>query len=149
MVRSLWIPDKAIVKCSNSITYHESSSYDLRYLLGLLNSRLSQWRFKLTSSNNNVGTNELLTMPFRIIRFGERDEKLRHDRMVELVESILTLHRQLLAAAKTAHERTAIERQIEATDHQIDKLVYDLYGLTEKEITIVESATTSRSTAAE
>lgn len=29
-------------------------------------------------------------------------------------------------------------RQIEATDNQIDKLVYGLYGLTEEEIRIVE-----------
>ena len=35
-------------------------------------------------------------------------------------------------------ERTAIERQIQATDEQIDQLVYKLYGLTEEEIKIVE-----------
>ena len=29
-------------------------------------------------------------------------------------------------------------RQIEATDREIDGLVYELYGLTEEEITIVE-----------
>lgn len=32
----------------------------------------------------------------------------------------------------------AIQRQIDATDHQLDRLVYDLYGLTEKKIKIVE-----------
>jgi len=36
------------------------------------------------------------------------------------------------------YEKTAIERQIDATDRQIDTLVYELYGLTEEEITIVE-----------
>jgi hypothetical protein len=36
------------------------------------------------------------------------------------------------------HEKTAFQRQIEATDQQIDKLVYELYGLTEEEIKIVE-----------
>jgi hypothetical protein len=45
------------------------------------------------------------------------------------------------ARSKTAHERTALKRQIEAMDRQIDNLVYDLYGLTEKEIAIVEAAT--------
>jgi hypothetical protein len=42
------------------------------------------------------------------------------------------------AAAKTAYEKTAIERQIDATDRQIDTLVYDLCGPTEEEINIVE-----------
>ncbi len=36
---------------------------------------------------------------------------------------------------------TAIERRIRATDRKIDELVYELYGLTDKEIRIVEEAT--------
>jgi len=42
------------------------------------------------------------------------------------------------AAAKTAHEKTMLQRQITATDHQIDRLVYALYGLIADEIKIVE-----------
>ena len=42
---------------------------------------------------------------------------------------------------KTTHERTTIERRIEATDREIDRLVYDLYGLTDEEIALVEEAT--------
>jgi hypothetical protein len=57
--------------------------------------------------------------------------------MVKLVEQMLGLHKQL-AAARTPQEKTALERQITATDTQIDLLVYDLYGLTEDEIKIVE-----------
>ena len=34
-----------------------------------------------------------------------------------------------------------VERQIDATDRKIDQLVYELYGLTDKEIKIVEAAT--------
>jgi len=37
-------------------------------------------------------------------------------------------------------DKTRIQRQIDATDKQIDKLVYDLYGLTEEEIKIVENS---------
>jgi hypothetical protein len=39
---------------------------------------------------------------------------------------------------KTAHEKTSLQRQVDATDQQIDSLVYELYGLTEEEIKIVE-----------
>jgi predicted type IV restriction endonuclease len=66
----------------------------------------------------------------------QRDDPA-HDRMVALVEQMLALHQQL-AAARTPQEQTALERQIAATDAQIDRLVYDLYGLTEDEIKIVE-----------
>ena len=57
--------------------------------------------------------------------------------MVALVEAMLDLHRKL-AAAVTDQEKTVHQRQIVATDRQIDRLVYELYGLTEEEIGIVE-----------
>jgi hypothetical protein len=46
---------------------------------------------------------------------------------------------QRLPAAKTPQEKTALERQITVADTQIDRLVYDLYGLTKEEIDIVET----------
>ena len=59
--------------------------------------------------------------------------------MVSLVERMLTLYKQL-PAATTEHERKLLQRQITATDHEIDQLVYALYGLTAEEIAIVEGA---------
>ena len=46
-----------------------------------------------------------------------------------------------MLSAKTDHEKTVLERQIAATDRQIDELVYELYGLTDEETKIVEEAT--------
>ena len=55
-------------------------------------------------------------------------------------DRMLDLHKQL-SAAKTPHEQAALQRQIDTTDRQIDQLVYELYGLTDEEIKIVEEAT--------
>ena len=63
--------------------------------------------------------------------------------MVSLVERMLVLHKQLPQAG-TPHEKTALQRCIEATDGQIDALVYELYGLTEEEIGIVERKAASK-----
>jgi hypothetical protein len=76
-------------------------------------------------------------LSIRRINFSNPADKARHDRMVQLVEQMLTLNKQL-AAANTGHDTTFIQRQIDATDRQIDRLVYDLYGLTEEEIAVVE-----------
>ncbi len=57
--------------------------------------------------------------------------------MVKLVDTMLQLHPRL-AAAKSAHDRDMLQRQIDATDSQIDTLVYQLYALTDDEIKIVE-----------
>ena len=61
----------------------------------------------------------------------------RHDRMVSLVTQMLDLNKKL-QEARLEQEKTMLSRQIEATDASIDKLVYELYGLTEEEIKIVE-----------
>jgi hypothetical protein len=45
-----------------------------------------------------------------------------------------------VAAEQTVHVRTVLRRQIEATDRQIDQLVYESYGLTEEKIRVVEAA---------
>jgi hypothetical protein len=52
-------------------------------------------------------------------------------------ESLPALHKQL-AEVKTGYDKEMLQRQIDATDRQIDRLVYDLYELTEEEIRIVE-----------
>ena len=66
---------------------------------------------------------------------------------VTLVNQIPRRHEQS-AAAQAGHGRDPIQRQIDAgvrpfvrSDAQIDRLVYDLYGLTDDEIKLVEEGT--------
>ncbi len=80
---------------------------------------------------------QLANFPTKKVDLSSAADKSRHDQMVKLVEQMLELH-QRLSAARTPQEKTALERQIAATDTQIDRLVYDLYGLTEEEIEIVQ-----------
>ncbi|MGO8928044.1 MAG: Eco57I restriction-modification methylase domain-containing protein [Limisphaerales bacterium] len=140
VVATIVEPPTYFADSTNSIVRTTDSPYQFEYLLGLLNSKLFQWRFKLTSTNNNVGTNELNAMPIRLLDFSNPTEKSHHDRMVNLVHHMLALHQSLLTA-KTPQEKTALERQITAVDAQIDRLVYDLYGLTADEINLVKGAT--------
>jgi hypothetical protein len=60
--------------------------------------------------------------------------------MVALVTQMPDLNKRL-QDAKLEHEKTLLRRQVEATDAAIDKLVYELYGLTAEEIAIVEGRT--------
>ena len=119
--------------------------YNILYLLGLLNSRLLSWYFLAVHSVGRrddfpkIVLKQTRELPFRKIDFSNRKDKSNHDRMVDLVEIMLALHKKL-PAAKTPHDKTVIERQISATDRQIDHLVYDLYGLTDKEIAVMEEA---------
>jgi hypothetical protein len=58
----------------------------------------------------------------------------------QLCRVMLDLHKRL-AEAKNPSDRDLLQRQIDSTDRQIDQLVYELYGLTDDEIAIVEAAT--------
>lgn len=112
----------------------------LSFLLGVLNSRLMSWYF-LTRSQvaQRDDFPKIVLKETRGLPVPSAAEK-RHDRMVAAVDVLLALLTRL-AAAKSPPDRAALENQIAATDRQIDRLVYELYGLTEAEIRIVDEAT--------
>ncbi len=56
-----------------------------------------------------------------------------------LVEQMLALHKSL-QSAHNPQEADRLAREVESVDKSIDGLVYELYGLTEDEIRIVEGA---------
>ena len=116
------------------------------FLLGFFNSKLNWFYLKsLCSVLGDANKRGRLLqqkiyieqIPIRVIDFTSPADVTRHDRMVSLVTSMLELNRKL-ADARTADEKTALQRIIDATDQSIDKLVYELYGMTEEEIRIVE-----------
>ena len=67
----------------------------------------------------------------------EMKEKAQHDKLVSLVDNMLELQKKYYEA-RMDRDKELYERQINIVDAQIDRLVYDLYGLTEKEIKIIE-----------
>ncbi len=58
---------------------------------------------------------------------------------------LLRTHEQL-AESKTPDEKTRLEREIKASEDEIDRLVYEVYGLTDEEIGIVDERTMSGGT---
>lgn len=64
-------------------------------------------------------------------------DKNQHDEILLLVDQIL-IAKKLLQKAKTESDKNYLQRICDILDKQIDELVYQLYGLTEEEIKIVE-----------
>jgi hypothetical protein len=56
-----------------------------------------------------------------------------HRELAMLVERMLGFGKRI-NDARLAHEKTLLQRQVDAVEQQIDLLVYELYGLTEDEI---------------
>ena len=114
-----------------------NSEASVPFALGFLNSKLVSWLYVNTSmiaqkdDFPQVHISALAALP--IPNF----DMARHDRMVTLVEQMLQLHKQPAAARRAASDRELVQRQIDATDREIDRLVYNLYGLTEDEVKII------------
>jgi hypothetical protein len=125
--------------------YPKSSNepLSLSYILGILNSALATFFVKIVAFDlthgafTKIRTNQLARLPIRIINFADQTDAALHNQMVNLVEKMLVLHKRIFSA-RTPPERELYQRQIEATDKQIDQLVYQLYGLSLKEIKVVE-----------
>ncbi len=115
------------------------------YILGIINSSLITWCHHKRNPKAQKGlfpkvlVSDLERIPIRVINIENQKEKSKHDKMVSLVETMFGLNKKL-AEAKTDHGKKVLQRQIAATDRQIDNLVYELYNLTEEEIRIVEAA---------
>jgi len=112
------------------------------YILALLNSRLLDWYLHQVSSPFRGGyfsyeSRFIGQLPI-IMAKSARDKTVRE--LASLALRMPDLHGRLAAKGEVQdNEREQIDREIAITDHQIDDLVYDLYGLTTKERALVVS----------
>jgi hypothetical protein len=60
-----------------------------------------------------------------------------HDKLVALVNNMLELQKKY-HEARMEIDKGLYERRIKIVDAQIDRLVYDLYGMWEGEVKVVE-----------
>ena len=108
--------------CGNSVNYilADDLPLDPKYLLGVLNSSLLNWLFKLQSTNSNVNGYEVDRLPIAVT-----------DRTYQ--KSIAELVNRCMSAYSNGKKCVEVEKQI-------DELVYRLYGLKAEEIAIVEGS---------
>jgi type I restriction-modification system DNA methylase subunit len=151
------------------IILNDTCAESYEYVLGLLNSRLLDHYLKQISGRFRGGyfaysRQFIEQLPIRPINFSDPADKARHDRMVELVERMLELNKRKHAVAAVSDRRSRpseagatgvaqrstlqpgehssplqLEREIAATDAEIDNLVYELYGITDHERQIIEA----------
>ncbi|MEA3385519.1 MAG: TaqI-like C-terminal specificity domain-containing protein, partial [Thermodesulfobacteriota bacterium] len=122
---------------------NDGAKVSLLYLLGLSNSKLMSWYGGLTLPNFGKDTfpklnpKDVKLLPIRTIDFSNPAEKAQHDKLVALVDNMLELQKKY-HEARMEQDTELYERRIKIVDAQIDRLVYELYGLTEGEIEVVE-----------
>ena len=107
--------------CGNSVNKTQlKDQTQSKAFLALLNSRFMDWFFRITSTNNHVQGYELEQLPVPAMTAERRHQ------LVRMVDEILEAK-----AADPDADTSEIEEEI-------DWLVYDLYGLTNAEVAVVE-----------
>ena len=143
--KRIWaaITSQEFYNTQNAFNLLQNSDLALEYVLAILNSRLMSFyhrkrfldEFKMRFQK--ILIKDCRRFPIRTINFSDPEDKKRHDHIVKLVEQMLAA-KEKLAKTKTDAEVNRLEMQCESLDRQIDAAVYELYGLTEEEIGIVE-----------
>jgi adenine-specific DNA-methyltransferase len=98
---------------------------NLKYLLSILNSKVAKWYFNEISTSSGMGTNRWLKYK------------------IELLPIVQPSFEQMEVIDNIANKIISLKKQNSSADtsdleNQIDQLVYQLYGLTEEEINIIE-----------
>jgi methylase of polypeptide subunit release factors len=121
------------------------SDHNLKYVLSILNSKLVNY---FAISNNilrqqkggmpQMRLGDLKKIPIYKIDFGLKTEKNIYKELIRFSEKMLCLNENLQSIPKDTNKWEEIKKEIEMTDREIDQKVYELYGLTDEEIKIVE-----------
>ena len=145
-LQAVYVTEEFVTNKSMQSLLPVDDRYSILYVLGLLDSKLLSWYFLAINSVGRrddfpkIVLKQTRELPFAPIDFSDSVDKKRHDKMVTLVGGMLNLHKQV-QAAKANNDKDIIMRQVEATDREIDALVYELFSLTKDEISIVECET--------
>lgn len=110
-----------------------SNKINLKYLLGVLNSKALTFYLKQKLITNAQGFPQVLMgqldqLPIPNINIKNKIQLVQHDNIVKYVNNLLLLHKQL-SDANLPSETTSIKRKINFFTDEIDKEVLNLYGI--------------------
>jgi type I restriction-modification system DNA methylase subunit len=109
---------------------------DDKYLLGMLNSKATDYFFKSIGATKQGGYFEYKPMYISKLPIPKANKTI-HDEIVHLVETMLELQKEKQQTA-LPHKLDQLNTRIEYTDEKINKLVFELYGLSEEELKIIK-----------
>jgi len=141
-ILSCFVKDHIINDNNSMIVKIQTNDYNIKYILGILNSALMSFWFVFTFGKlqrkvfPQFKIKELSVFPIRSIDFTRSADKKLHDNLVALVDVVLDLNKKIQSAKGNAKEQ--IQREITKTDNAIDDIVYRLYNITEQEKKIIE-----------
>lgn len=115
---------------------------NLRFLMGILNSKLLVFLYRLLAIEGGrvlAQVKPTLISEFPIPDINKPEATKSHDAMESLVDRMISLNSRARLEANPETLRH-IQNEIVTVDRNIDRIVYELYGLSEEEIGFVENS---------
>jgi hypothetical protein len=128
--------------------YEPDDGLDVRYLVGVLNSKVLRFAYVKTirearqKAFPQVKLAPLGQLPVRRLDLGRAADKAAHDRVVDMVEVLLGAHREL-RERDDATSRASLRRKAAEVDASLDAEVFRLYDLERGEIAEIEATMAS------
>lgn len=133
------IVDEPILNDINSMVIRNFQGVSPKYVLGVINSKLSTYWFVNTFDKFQRKTfpqfkiNELATFP--IFTASDREK----ESVIKLVDSIQESQQHLASVSEESSRYKEISKHLEALNTSLDKLIYEIADLTSDEVQIVEN----------
>jgi type I restriction-modification system DNA methylase subunit len=132
--------NKDLVVTDAMYVFRLKPNISVKAVLGILQSRLFAFLYRVSNQSESrvipqIKAAKLEPLPFPDL--SKSVDRARQDKLVGLVDKMLALTPKLRGATLES-EKAALRNAVTTTDAEIDRLVYELYGLTDEEIKIVE-----------
>ena len=128
---------------STHVIHLFTDKIDIKYLLGLFNCKLLNFLYQSKVQEGGrvfaqVKTVNLKPLPIKIIDRKIKLEFKLYNEIIKQVDNLLQLYKDI-HIAKTPAKQEQIQNEISWSENRIDELVFELYGLSEKDIITIKN----------
>ena len=120
-----------------TIVFGTNPDYNLKYILTLLNSKMLSFRYRSIGKQTGGGSFEYF--PNGVGKLLIKPITLEEQQPFILLADQMMDAKKQLHEAVTDSDKAFIQQRIDALDKKIDRMVYELYELSDDEIAIIEN----------
>ena len=121
----------------------KAENYDLKYILGIINSKLMNWYYQNILNNEKgealaqVKRGHIAQLPIKEIDFANKIEINSHNEIVKIVDNLLSLYKRI-NTSNLETEKQQLIRRIKSSELELNNSVFRLYSIDDVEKQIIE-----------
>jgi adenine-specific DNA-methyltransferase len=139
-IELIYDPDASVYVTDAMYVFSLKPGIDPWACMAVMQSRAFLFLYRVSNQGEGRVIPQVKASKLQSLPFPDTDDHPKIMQLSQLAKDMTRLQKRL-DTARTGQEKAVVRRLLDATDKQIDTLVYELYGLTTEEIKVVEEAT--------